>query len=240
MKGSGFVNALGFITGTVFMLLGLLIAIGGPMITTSLDSILQESSTGLRTAGSAIRTATDGVSSSNGMIEEVRISLENTAEVVSATGYVIEQTVSILEGMRIILPALANDMASMPQMLRNMMPANHFNEVAERTENISSELGFLNSELEDLSVDVLLAGESIGNAAVSVEALEEDLLSAEGSFSAAADKMEAVAASIENAHYSGAIMVFSAGFGILLFLAGLYQIVTGLTIRKLVKGQVNG
>ncbi len=240
MKGSGFVNALGFITGTVFMLLGLLLAIGGPMITTSLDSILQESSTGLRTAGSAIRTATDGVSSSNGMIEEVRTSLENTAEVVSATGGVIEQTVSILEGMRVVLPALANDMASMPQMLRNLMPANHFDEVAERTENISSELGLLNSELEDLSVDVLLAGESIGDVAVSVEALEDDLLSAEGSFSAAAEKMESVAASIEDGHYSGIVIVFSAGLGILLFLAGLYQIATGLMIRKLVKGQVAG
>ncbi len=237
MKGSGFVNTLGFITGIIFMVLGVVVAIGGSMITASLDSVLQESSKGLRTASEAIRTATEGVSNSSGMVEEVRVSLETTSEVISSTGVVIQQTVAILEEMRIILPALANDMASMPPMVRNMMPANHFDEIAERTETVSVELGFLNSQLEDLAVDVNLIGESIGQVAISVEAMEDDLLSAEGSFSDAAEKMEQVAGSLENGSYSGAIVLITIGLGILLFLAGLYQISMGMMIRKLAKGQ---
>ncbi|MCK5786057.1 MAG: hypothetical protein KAH54_05820 [Candidatus Sabulitectum sp.] len=237
MKGSGFVNALGFITGTVFMLLGIALAIGGPILTSSLDSALQESSMGIRTAGEAIRTATEGVSNSTGMIEEVRLSLESSSEIVSGTGVVLQQTVSILEELRIILPALASDMASMPQMLRGLMPANHFDEVAERAETVSTELGFLNTQLEDLAGEVSEAGESIGDVAASVEALEEDLLSAEGSFSDAADKMDQVAIALENGSYAGFISVSSAALGVLLFLAGLYQISTGMMIRKLEKGQ---
>lgn len=238
MKGSAFVNALGFTTGIIFMLLGAALSIGGPLITTSLDSILQESSRGLRTASGAIKTATEGVANSTGMVEEVRLSLESTSEVVSGTGVIIQQTVSILEEMRIILPALANDMASMPLMVRNMMPANHFDEVAQRTEIVSTELGFLNSQLEDLAGDVTLVGGSIGEVAASVEAMEEDLLSAEGSFSDAAEKMNLVAVSLENGSYAGIIVTSSACLGILMFLAGLYQISTGMMIRKLAKGQV--
>ncbi|MCD4707337.1 MAG: hypothetical protein K8S62_06330 [Candidatus Sabulitectum sp.] len=237
MKGSGFVNALGFITGMIFMFLGVALAIGGPIIITTLDSMLQESSRGLLTASGAIRTATEGVSNSRGMVEEVRLSLESTSELVSNTSDVLQQTVSILEELRIILPALANDMASMPAMLRNMMPANHFDEVAERTETVSAELGFLSFELEDLAGDVTLAGESIGEVAVSVEAVEEEFLSAEGSFSDVAEKIELVAASLENGSYASITIVSLIGFGVLMFLAGLHQISSGMMIRKLAKNQ---
>jgi hypothetical protein len=238
MKGSGFVNALGFITGTVFILLGVAFSAGGPLVNSRLDSSIQELSSGLRTAGNAISTSTEGVSGSTGMIDEVRISLENTSSIVTNTGDVILQTVTILEELKVILPALANDMASMPPMVRNMMPANHFDEVAERTETVSTELGFLNSHLEDLSGDIVIVGESIGEVAVSVEAMEEDLLSAEGSFSEAADRMKEVASSLENGTFTGMLSISMVGFGILMFLAGLYQISTGMMIRKLVKGQV--
>ncbi len=238
MKGSGFVNALGLFTGVTFMLLGMVFLIGGSLITGTVDSILLESSAGLRTASEAIRTATDGVASSTGMVEDVRLSLESSSEVVASTGGVIRQTVSILEQMRIILPALANDMASMPLPVRNLMPANHFDEVAERTETVAEELGFLNSQLEALAVDVILTGESIGEVAVSVEAMEDDLLSAEGSFSDAAEKMETIAISIEDGSFAGIIAIFLAGFGVLMLLAGLYQISAGIMIRKLAKGQV--
>ncbi len=239
MRGSAFVNALGFITGMTFMVLGVVFAIGGPMLITSLDSMLQESTRGLRTASGAIRAATEGVSNSAGMIEEARLSLESTSEVVSVTGVVIRQTVSILEEMRIILPALADDIASVPPMVKSMMPTNHFEEVAQRTETVSTELGFLNTQLEELAGDVTLVGGSISEVAVSVEAMEEDLLSAEGSFSAAAEKIELVAISLEDGSYAGIVIVLSMGLGILLFLAGLYQISTGMMIRKLVKGQAS-
>lgn len=238
MKGSGFVNALGFVTGVTFMLLGMVFIVGGSLLTGTIDSVLQEASAGLRTASYAIRTATEGVASSTGMVEEVRLSLESSSEVVASTGDVIRQTVSILEEMRIILPALAGDMASMPPLVLNMMPANHFNEVAERAETVSEELGFLNSQLEALAVDVILTGESIGEVAVSVEAMEDDLLSAEGSFSEAAEKMELIAVSLENGSCAGIIVVSSAGLGVLMLLAGLYQISAGIMIRKIVKGQV--
>ncbi len=238
MKGSGFVNALGFITGTVFVLLGIIFSIGGPLVNSRLDSTLQELSHGLRTAGNAISTSTAGVSGSTGMIEEVRVSLENTSSIVISTGDVILQTVAILEELKVILPALANDMASMPPMVRNMMPANHFDEVAERTETVSTELGFLNTQLENLSGDVSFAGESIGEVAVSVEAMEQDFLSAEGSFGDAAGKMNEVASSLESGTFTDVVSLSMVGLGILMFLAGLYQIFTGIMIRKLVKGQV--
>jgi hypothetical protein len=237
MKGTEIVNALGFVTGAVFMLLGIVLSIGGSLITATLDTALQESSRGLRAAGDAINTATDGVAGSRGMVEEVRRSLENTSCIVTGTGDVIQHTVSILEEMRFILPVLANDMASMPPMVRNMMPSNHFDEVAERTETVSAEIGFLNSRLEDLSEDVTVAGESIGDVALSVEAMEDDLLSAEGSFSDAAGKMEEIAASLEGESYATFVAMFTVGFGVLMFLAGVYQISSGLIIRKLVKGQ---
>ncbi|MEA3266726.1 MAG: hypothetical protein U9P42_07265 [Candidatus Fermentibacteria bacterium] len=207
-------------------------------MTGTIDSVLQESSAGLRTASDAIRTATEGVANSTGMVEEVRLSLESSSEVVASTGDVIYQTVSILEEMRIILPALAGDMASMPPLLRNIMPVNHFDEVAERTETVSNELGFLNSQLEALAADVILTGESISEVAVSVEVMEDDLLSAEGSFSDAAEQMELIAVSLENGYFAGVIAVFSVGLGVLMLLAGLYQISAGIMIRKLVKGQV--
>lgn len=238
MKGSGFVNALGFVTGVTFMLLGMVFIVGGSLMTGTIDSVLQESSAGLRTASDAIRTATEGVANSTGMVEEVRLSLESSSEVVASTGDVIYQTVSILEEMRIILPALAGDMASMPPLLRNIMPVNHFDEVAERTETVSNELGFLNSQLEALAADVILTGESISEVAVSVEVMEDDLLSAEGSFSDAAEQMELIAVSLENGYFAGVIAVFSVGLGVLMLLAGLYQISAGIMIRKLVKGQV--
>ena len=62
-------------------------------------------------------------------------------------------------------------------------------------------------------------------------------LSAEGSFSDAAEKMETLALSLENGSYRGVVILSSVGLGILLFLAGLYQISTGVMIRKLVKKQ---
>ncbi|MCD6588521.1 MAG: hypothetical protein J7K88_08215 [Candidatus Fermentibacteraceae bacterium] len=238
MKGSGFVNALGFITGTVFMFLGVVFSIGGPLVNSRLDSSLQELSHGIRIAGNAVSTSTEGVSGSTGMIEEVRISLENTSSIVTNTGDVILQTVTILEELKVILPALANDMASMPSMVRNMMPANHFDEVAERTETVSTELGFLNTHLEDLSGDIIVVGGSIGEVAVSVEAMEQDLLSAEGSFGEAADMMNELASSLENGSFTDIVSISMIGLGILMFLAGLYQIFTGMMIRKLVKGQV--
>lgn len=239
MKGSGFLNALGFVTGVIFMMLGAVLTVGGPLITASLDSMLQGSVGGLRSASGSIRAATEGVSNSTGMVEEVRLSLESTSELVSSTADVLQQTVSILEELRMILPALANDMASMPAMLRSMMPANHFDEVAERTEIVSIELGFLNTQLENLAGDVTQVGESICEVAISVEIMEEDLLSAEGSFSDAADRMNAAADSMENGSYARLISASSIGLGILMLLAGLYQISSGMMIRKLVKAQVS-
>ena len=90
MKGSGFVNALGFVTGVAFMLLGMAFIVGGSLITGTIDSVLQESSAGLRTASDAIRTATEGVA----------ISLENG----SCAGIIVISSVGL--GVLMLLAGL--------------------------------------------------------------------------------------------------------------------------------------
>jgi len=217
--------------------LGLIFLVGAPLVTNALDSMLESSARGLRTSGEAINSVTDGVSNSSGMINEVKESLETTSEALSSTSEVLQQTVEILEETRIILPAMANDMASMPSMLRNMMPNNHFDEVAERTETVSVKLGLLGTQLENLSMDVLETSNAIGGVAVSVETLQADLLSAEGSFSEAADKMEATASFVENGSFSATVASLSAGIGLLLVLVGLFQISSGLLIRRIMMTQ---
>lgn len=238
MKRFGFLNTLGFVTGVLFMVLGGVLIIGGPLTAAFLDSMLLESARGLYSASSAIRTATDGVSNSTGMVEEVRLSLERTSEAVLSTAVVLQQTVSILNEMETILPALAKDMESVPAIVRNLMPANSFDDIAQRTNIVSTELGFLNTQLEALAGDVTQVGEAIGDVTGSVEAMEEDLLSAQGSFGDAADKMDMAAASMKRGSYTGIIVASSIGLGILLLLSGLYQISSGMMIRKLAKGQV--
>lgn len=237
MKGSGLIGMLGFLTGILFILLGIVFLVGGSLITSPLDSMIDSSAMGLRTSGEAISSVTDGVANSSGMIEDVRVSLETSANALTGTGDVIQQTVDILEETRIIMPALANDMASMPPMVRNLMPDNHFDEVAERTENVAFQLGLLNTQLENLSGDVLVTSGAISGVAASVETLKEDLLSAEGSFSEAAEKMEDTATFLENGSFAGVVAVLTMGIGILLVLTGLYQVTSGITIRRLMKKQ---
>lgn len=237
MKGSGFIGTLGFITGGLLCILGIVFLAGAPLLTAPLDSMLEGSARGLRTSGEAINSVTEGVSNSSGMIAEVKGSLETTSGALSGTGEVLQQTVEILEETRIILPAMANDMASMPPMVRNLMPNNHFDEVAERTETVAVKLGLLNAQLENLSMDVMETSDAISAVAVSVETLQEDLLSAEGSFSEAADKMEATACFVEGGSFSGVVAALSAGIGLLLLLVGLYQISSALIIRRLMKGK---
>lgn len=235
MKGSGFIGILGLVTGSLFCILGIVLMAGVPFLTAPIDSMLQSSARGLRTSSDAIGSVTEGVSNSTGMVEEVRVSLESASGALEGTGEVLGQTVEILEETRIILPAMANDMASMPPMLRNLMPNNHFDEVAERTEILAGMLGLLNTRLESLSIDVNETSDAISGVAASVETLQVDLLSAEGSFSEAAEKMEATACFLENGSFSSVAAVFSAGLGALLFLTGLFQIMSGLTIRRLMR-----
>jgi methyl-accepting chemotaxis protein len=211
--------------------------VGAPLLTDPLDSMLQGSARGLRASGEAINSITDGVSNSTGMINEVKHSMETTSGALSSTAEVLQQTVEILEETRIILPAMANDMASMPPMLRNLMPNNHFDEISERTETVAVKLGLLNTQLENLSTDVMETSDAIGGVAVSVETVQEDLLSAEGSFSKAAEKMEATACFVENGSFSSMVAVLSAGIGVLLLLVGLYQFFSAFIIRRLMKGQ---
>ena len=238
MKGFSFPVVLGLVTGALLCSFGVVFLVGGPLVTSPLDSMLEGSARGLRTSGEAIGSVTEGVSNSSGMISEVKNSLMTTSEALSSTGDVIQQTVEILEETRIILPAMANDMASMPPMVRNLMPNNHFDEVAERTETVAAKLGLLNAQLEDLSMDVLVTSGSIGEVAVSVETLQEDLLSAEGSFSEAADKMEATACFLERGSFSSVIALLSSAIGVLLILSGLYHIFSALTLRRLVNAKV--
>ncbi len=236
MKGYRFVTGLGFFTGITFMVLGVSLVVGGSVLASKLNSALNGTSQGLRTASSAIRSVTHGVSNSTGLVENTRISLESTAEIVTGTAVVIEQTVDILAEMRIILPALADDMVDMPLMVRSLMPENHFEEVAARTETVSNHLGLLNTELVDLSEEVTETGISIAGVASSVSLMEEDLLSAEGSFGEAVVQMESIATTIEDTSYANTLLVLSVGLGILLFLTGLYQISSGMMMRKLAKG----
>jgi hypothetical protein len=202
--------------------------------------MLEDSAKGLRISGQAINSVTGGVSNSTEMISDVKISLETTSEALFSTGDILRHTVEILEETRIILPSIANDMASMPQMLRNLMPNNHFDEVAERTETVAVRLGTLNARLESLSEDVIITSDAIGGVAASVEMLQEDLLSAEGSFSEAANKMETTACFIENGSFSSTVAVMSLSIGVLLLLTGLYQVFSGLAIRKLMKNPAAG
>ncbi len=188
MKGSMYINILGTTTGVLLIALGIVFMAAGPLLMKPLDSMLMNSARGLRTSSGAIITLTEGVSNSSGMINEVQTSMNTTSLVLFRTGDVLNQTVGILEETRIILPAIANDMASMPPMLRNIMPGNHFDEVAERTENVAAKLGLLNGQLENLSTDVIQTSEAIDGVASAVDTLREDLLSAEGSFSEAAEK----------------------------------------------------
>ncbi len=155
MKGSMYINILGTTTGVLLIALGIVFMAAGPLLMKPLDSMLMNSARGLRTSSGAIITLTEGVSNSSGMINEVQTSMNTTSLVLFRTGDVLNQTVGILEETRIILPAIANDMASMPPMLRNIMPGNHFDEVAERTENVAAKLGLLNGQLENLSTDVI-------------------------------------------------------------------------------------
>ena len=68
MKGSVFIGTLGFVTGGLLCLLGIVFIAGAPLLTNPLDSMLQSSARGLRTSGEAINSVTDGVSNSTGMI----------------------------------------------------------------------------------------------------------------------------------------------------------------------------
>ena len=235
MNGSGFIGTLGLVTGVLFILLGIVFLVAGPLITNPLDSMLDSSARGLRTSGEAISSVTNGVSNSSGMIEDVRVSLETSSEALTGTGDVIQQTVEILEETRIIIPALANDMSSMPPMVRNLMPGNHFNEIAERTETVAVKLGLLNTQLESLSGDVLSTSEAVSGVALSVETLKDDLLSAEGSFSEAAEKMEETADFLEKSSFAGTVAVLFMGIGILMLLTGLYQVSSAVTISRLMK-----
>ncbi len=237
MKGSGLIGSMGFITGILFIILGAVFVAGGPLLTAPLNSMLEDSAGGLRTSSEAIRSVTEGVSNSSGMIEEVRISLVTSSEALEGTGDVIEQTVDILAETRIIMPLLAGDMASMPPMVRSLMPENNFDEIAERTENMAVLIGMLNTHLETLSADLGVTAGIIGDVAASVELLQEDLLSAEGSFSEAANKMEATASFIENGTYSTLIAGLLVGVGLLMVLTGLYHIISASAIRKLMKKQ---
>ena len=109
--------------------------------------------------------------------------------------------------------------------------------MAERTETVATKLGLLNTQLENLSSDLIVTSDVIGGVASSVETLQDDLLSAEGSFSEAADKMESTASFIENGSFSSAVAAFSAVIGVFLLLTGLYQITSGIMIRRLMKSR---
>lgn len=234
----GLFSTLGYAIGVLYILLGVVLLFGGPALTGPLNSMIENSAEGLRTSGEAVSSVTDGVSRSTSMVEEVKVSMENTSEALASIADVINQTVGILEETRLILPAIANDMASMPPMLRNMMPNNHFDEVAERAEIVSQKLGLLNSRLEDLTGDVIVTSNSIANVAVSVENLQETLLSAEGSFSDAASQMESTAVFLEKGSFSAGIVVFTSCAGILLVLTGIYQFISALMISKMSREQV--
>jgi len=238
MRSSGFVNMLGYLIGGVLILLGLALVVGGPLLASSLTKGVEESASGLRVVSGAIRTATGGVSSSSGIIEEVRISLETTSAITSSTAQVIESTIVVLDNIKIIMPLLASDMSSMPPMVRNLMPNNNFDEVAVRTEEVSDDLGYLNTRLATLSLEVSNTGESIDDLADAVQGIEENLLSAEGSFGNAADNMEQIAESLENSSFSGVVISVLIGVGLLLFLSGLYLILTRGIIYKLAKERV--
>lgn len=240
MKYSDFIGTLGIASGAMLCVLGVIFLVGAPFLTSPLNSMLEDSAKGLRISGQAINSVTGGVSNSTEMISDVKISLETTSEALFSTGDILRHTVEILEETRIILPSIANDMASMPQMLRNLMPNNHFDEVAERTETVAVRLGTLNARLESLSEDVIITSDAIGGVAASVEMLQEDLLSAEGSFSEAANKMETTACFIENGSFSSTVAVMSLSIGVLLLLTGLYQVFSGLAIRKLMKNPAAG
>lgn len=233
MKGSVYISTLGTVTGILLILLGAAVLAAGPLLMDPLDSMLGNSARGLRTSSSAIRTVTEGVSSSTGMINEVQSSMHTTSSALYRTGDVLNQTVEILEETRAILPAIANDMASMPPMLRNIMPGNHFDEVAERTENVAAKLGLLNGQLENLSFDVISTSGAIEGIACSVDTLRGDILSAEGSFNEAAEKMERTAEYIERGSFSKLVVFLSFLLGILLVLAGLYLISSGRVMRDL-------
>jgi len=235
MKEPGLVSTLGVVTGGLYMLTGFALLFSGPLLTAPADSMLQSTARGLRTSADAIRSVTEGVSNSTGMVEQVTISLETSSDALSGTADVIRQTVELLEASRIVLPTIANDISSIPVMLRNLMPNNHFDEVAERTQTVAMKLGELNSTLESLSSDVSTTSDAIAGVAVSVEGLQEDLLSAEGSFSEAAEKMERAAVFIENGSFSTGIVVFALFLGILLVLTGLYQMASGLMIKRMSK-----
>jgi len=235
MKRYGFISALGFFTGVLFMVLGIALVIGAPLLAGSFNSMLHDSSLGLRAASGAIRNVTEGVGNSASMVEEVRLSLLSTSEVITGTGEIVRQTVTILEQMRIILPLISGDMHSMPVMVRSLIPDNHFEEVAERTQTVASELGFLNARLESLAGDIELAGNGISSVALSVEILEDDLLSAEGSFGDAASKMEDTADTIDKGSFGKTVILVLVGTGLLVFLMGLYQISAGILIRRLEK-----
>ncbi len=238
MRSSGFVNMLGYLIGGVLILLGLALMVGGPLVASFLTKGVEESASGLRVASGAIRTATGGVSSSSGIIEEVRISLESTSEITTSTAQVIESTIVVLDDIKIIMPLLASDMSSMPLMVRNLMPNNKFDEVAARTEEVSDDLGYLNTRLARLSLEVSSTGESINNLADAVLGIEENLLSAEGSFGNAADNMEQIAESLEKSSFSDVVISILIGVGLLLFLSGLYLILTREIIYKLAKERV--
>jgi hypothetical protein len=235
MKNPRFISSLGFITGGLFMFFGVALLVGGPLLTGEFNSVLSDSSSGLRTASCAIKRVTTGVNKSVGMVEEVRLSLVNTSEVVTGTASVVEQTVGILEHMGIILPSIAGDMASMPVMVRNMVPNNHFDEVAERTQTVAVELDSLNARLEILSGGIERAGAGISLVAASVEALEDDLLSSEGSFSDAAAKIDETADAIDSGSFISGFLFSVAGLGLLMFLLGFYQISSGMIIRRLLE-----
>ncbi len=238
MRGSGFVNVLGYLIGGILILLGLALVVGGPLVASSLTTGIEESASGFRVASGAIRTATGGVSSSSGIVEEVRISLETTSAITSSTAQVIESTIVVLDNIKIIMPLLASDMSSMPPMVRNFMPNNNFDEVAVRTEEVSDDLGYLNTRLATLSLEVSSTGESINDLADAVQDIEENLLSAEGSFGNAADNMEQIAESLDNSSLPGVVIFILIGVGLLLFLSGLYLILTSVMIHKLVKERV--
>lgn len=238
MKSFGFVNLLGNCIGLVLMLLGLVFIVGGPLVASSLTRGVDESASGLRVASGAIRTATGGVSNSSAIIEDVRLSLVASSEITSGTAEVIESTIVVLDNIKIIMPLLASDMSSMPPMVRNLMPNNNFDEVASRTNEVSDDLGYLNTRLAVLSSEVSVTGETINELAEAVHGVEEDLLSAEGSFGDAADNMDQIAESLESNSFTSIMVLILVGAGLLFFLSGLYLILTGAKINKLVRERV--
>jgi hypothetical protein len=235
MKGSWFTGALGLLTGVLFFVLGAVFAAGGRLLTAPLDAMLKSTSEGLHTSANAVQSVTRGVASSSGMIDQVQVSLENTSVTLYRTGEVVQGTISVLEETGMILPAIAGDMAAMPPLLRNLMPGNHFDEVAIRAETVAGRLGELSGRMEALSADLVTTSSNIADVAASVESLREDLLSAEGSFSQAAERMEEMALFLENGSIISTILWAVTWAGILLMAAGIYQVNSALNIRKLMK-----